>query len=225
MKINTLTENQNFKWNKTTHLEMSMLAMKECNVDDITKRQIARYSQMPDFDKLERGFHHNTHFFYPHSKKKSFGPGQEKFNAFSQFKEHLLRAMDAKDKNEFLKYLGYALHYLQDMSVPMHTEQEGLLKKILKYKLHKNFERGEKYGAASKHNELTQNYKYESVDHGSVLGLFIDTADFSQQPQFKVTRFNKGKWPYIQQMCFNRGVNSSKVFIEKILAARETITP
>ena len=41
------------------------------------------------YKRQELGYHNNTHFFFPNSKKKSFGPDSDKLNAFSQFKEHL----------------------------------------------------------------------------------------------------------------------------------------
>ena len=55
MQINTSGGQTNFKWNKTTHLEMTMLALQNSSIDDITKRQVARYAQMPDFAKTELG--------------------------------------------------------------------------------------------------------------------------------------------------------------------------
>ena len=82
---------------------MTMLALQNSSIDDITKRQVARYAQMPDFAKTELGYHNNTHFFFPNSKKKSFGPDSDKLNAFSQFKEHLQQAMLSEAKEEVLK--------------------------------------------------------------------------------------------------------------------------
>ncbi len=220
MQINTSGGQTNFKWNKTTHLEMTMLALQNSSIDDITKRQVARYAQMPDFAKTELGYHNNTHFFFPNSKKKSFGPDSDKLNAFSQFKEHLQQAMLSEAKEEVLKKLGYALHYLQDMSVPLHTEPGGLIHKILKYKLHGNFERGKKYGATAHLDILTQNFKAEDLEYSSILDLFTKTAEYSQNPEFKVKRFNKKNWISIQQACFNRGVNASREFLEKVLAVK-----
>ena len=123
-------------------------------------------------------------------------------------------------KEEVLKKLGYALHYLQDMSVPLHTEPGGLIHKILKYKLHGNFERGKKYGATAHLDILTQNFKAEDLEYSSILDLFTKTAEYSQNPEFKVKRFNKKNWISIQQACFNRGVNASREFLEKVLAVK-----
>lgn len=223
MKINTQAEPINFGWNKTTHLEMTMLALKDSKIDNITRRQIARYSQMPDFDTLEHGFHNNTHFFYPYSKKKSFGLNSEKFNAFNQFKEHFLAAMQINNQEQILKHIGYAMHYLQDMTVPMHTEQGGFLSKILRYKVHKNFERGEKYGASANTSTLIQNYEYEKLETVSPIDLFKETAEFSQNPKFRVKNSNKKDWLKIQQACFNRGVNVTREFLERVIIGQKSL--
>ena len=108
MKINQLRENPNFKWNRTTHLEMTMLALEDSKLDNITKRQIARYSQMPDFIKSELGFYNNSHFYFPNSKEKSFGICSEKFNAYNQFIEHLTHSISSKEDEVFFKFLGFA---------------------------------------------------------------------------------------------------------------------
>ena len=103
---------------------------------------------------------------------------------------------------------------------PLHTEPGGLIHKILKYKLHGNFERGKKYGATAHLDILTQNFKAEDLEYSSILDLFTKTAEYSQNPEFKVKRFNKKNWISIQQACFNRGVNASREFLEKVLAVK-----
>ncbi len=223
MQIDTLNNSMNFGWNKTTHLEMTMLALKDCNIDNKTKRQIARYTQMPDFAKSELGYHSNTHFYFPNSKKKSFGQNSNQLNAYNQFKEHLVSSIMSKDNTKFLRHAGFAIHYLQDMTVPLHTEKGGLLQKILKFNTHKKFEYKSKYSALANSEMLSKNYKYEKIDFTTLLDLFKDTAKFSQNPNFKITNFNKKKWYSIQQECFNRGVNTTREFFEKLLSVRQNI--
>lgn len=223
MQINTETMKPSFGWNKTTHLDMTMLAIKDFNIDEITKRQIARYSQMPDFDKLELGFHNNTHFFFPNSSQKSFGPKANLFNAFNQFQKYMVSAAVEKDNNKFLRYLGYATHYLQDITVPLHTEPGGFLQKIFKCYLHKEFETNSKFGAIGNSKKLIDNYKFEKIESNSLLDLFTTTAEFSQKPELKVKFFNKKEWFNIQQICFNKGVNVSREFIKKILNTNNII--
>lgn len=221
MRVDTVKDQINFGWSKTTHLEMTMLALKDTKISDVTKRQLARYSQMPDFAKSERGYRNNTHFYFPGSKKKSFGKKSDKYNALSQFKEHLTAALFSKEDENFLKHTGYALHYLQDVSVPLHTEKGGIFHKFMKYRVHKDFEKDSKYGAQTNLRVLMENYKFQELNFTTLLDLFKDTALYSQKPEYKVKMSNKKKWYSIQQECFDMGVNTTREFVEKLLSVRK----
>lgn len=212
----------NFKWNVKTHREMTLLALKDSGMGEAVKKKLAVTSQMPDFLKSERGYHNNTHFYFPNSKRKSFGKDSDRLNAYNQFKEHVITALVSKDDDNFLKHAGYALHYLQDMTVPFHTEEGGVLHKILKYSLHKEFECETKFGVVTNHEKLIKNYKSQKVPYTTLLDLFKNTALFSQNPKFRVTNTNKKKWYSIQQECFDMGVNTTREFVEKLLSVRNS---
>lgn len=224
MNIVNPTQQPNFKWNRITHLEMSMLAFKDINISNIEKRQIARYSQMPDLMNRERGFHCNTHFFFPKGKNKSFGFGANKYNnALAMFKNHLQTAMITDKKEEFLKHAGYAIHFLQDVSMPLHTEQGGYFQKFCGFLKHRNFERGKTYGATKNLKILKSGYNKEDIPHNSLIDLFYETALFSQRPEFKVFNNKKSDWINIQHHCFNKGTNATRIFMEKILKCKPNI--
>ncbi len=223
MHVNSTDQHINFGWSKTTHLEITMLALRDYSIDNIKKRQLARYSQMPDFDRTEIGYLNNMHFYFPNSLKKSFGRNSDKFNAYDQFKEHLTAALQCCDNDGFLKHAGYALHYLQDVSVPLHTEKGGILHKVMKYNLHKEFERNSKYGVQSNLKKLKNNYQYSRLSFTTLLDLFKNTAEFSQNPEFKITGMNKKKWYSIQQRCFDIGVNTTREFFGKLLSVKSYI--
>ena len=224
MNIVNPTQQPNFKWNRTTHLEMTMLALEKSNLNNKTKRQIARYSQMPDLTSKERGFHCNSHFFFPLKTKKSFGFGANNYNnALAMYKEHFQSAMLAKTEKELLKHIGYALHFLQDVSMPLHTESGGFLHKAFNFFKHRNFEKGKVYGATNNLKILKENYQPENIRHSSIVDLFYETAIFSQQPEFKVYNTNKSNWINIQKACFNKGTNATRIFVEKILNCKTNI--
>lgn len=213
----------NFGWNKTTHLEMTMLALRDLKISNIKKRQFARYSQMPDFARSELGYRYNTHFYFPNSNKKSFGSDVEKNNAYFQYKEHLMTALQSDDSDVFMKHAGYALHYLQDVTVPLHTEKGGIFHKILKFGVHYSFERKTKYGTLSNMEKLIKNHKFQKINFTTLLDLFKDTAEFSQAPHLKISMFNKKKWYSIQQECFDMGVNTTREFFEKLLSVKNNV--
>ena len=213
MDVNAIGKTS-FGWNRTTHLEMTMLALKDIDMEPKDKRQLARFSQMPDFIKSELGFHNDTHFFFPDSNRSSFGFNRKE-NAFFQYKKHIVNAMSPLNKEDFLRNTGYALHYLQDVSMPMHTERSGLLAKIRDYYLHKNFEAGKKLGATAHIEELKTGSIPNRIETQSVRRIFLDTARYSSQ--FKVSRFNKKDWLKIQQDCFNLGVDATRAFVTSII--------
>ena len=82
MQIQSINR-QSFGWNTQTHIGMTLLALRDSGLEPEDMKQLAKYSVMPDFVKSEEGYHHNTHFFYPYGKDKSFGRGgNEGNNAF-----------------------------------------------------------------------------------------------------------------------------------------------
>ncbi len=221
MQINPTTSQPNFKWNRKTHLEMTMLALKDCNILPSQKRQVGRYSQMPDFCKQELGFHCNTHFYFPNSKNKSYGLNIEKNNALQMFKDHFEAAIFCKKETHFLQHAGYAIHYLQDVTVPLHTKANNFIGKFLKYRIHREFERGEKFGANLHLAEFKQEYQPKTINFTTLVDLFKDTADFSQNPELQVNSSNKKEWKNIQQICFNRGVDATTLLFNKLLMLRK----
>ncbi len=204
-----------FKWNKTTHLNMTLLALRDSGLSPSDVRQLARFSQMPDFIKEELGRCNNAHFYFPTKKKPGYFLGASgQNNALSRYLSHISKALNSVDKETFYRYVGYAMHYIQDVSMPMHTEAGSIIQKIRDYYLHSNFEQGEKYGATPRLKELEEGYKPEKLSFTSLSELFRSTALFSSDPRFKVSRFNKKKWKHIQQECFNRGVNATAALFD-----------
>ena len=204
-----------FGWSKQTHSLITKKALDSNNhLNAEEKELLASFTVQPDDIKTEKGYHNNTHFYFPYGKTKSFGKEPEENNALKKFIEHYRQAFKTEGRKDFLKEVAYALHFLQDAGTPVHTEESNFLKKIRDFYLHKNFERGEKYGAASRHNQLLAGYQPQKIDFLKLDNLFIDTAKFSAQAKYRVSRFNKSKWANIQQECFNYGVSASKEFID-----------
>lgn len=191
-------------------------------------------TMLPDLLKKETGFMTNSHFYFlPEGslKTESFGKEVKTNNALVSYLNHLTKADDAMNTGVFPQESGMALHYLQDMTVPMHTQRANIpifkhfpfLGKIVDFFLHKNFETGKKLGILSKQEELARNYKpdfdklRESLPDGfSSKDLFMSNVEFSSQPQLQVERSNKKDWPKIQQEIFNRAVDSTVLALEKI---------
>lgn len=196
--------------------------------------EISDSTMLPDLLKKETGFVTNSHFYFlPEGslKTESFGKDVKTNNALVSYLNHLTKAEASINTGMFAQESGMALHYLQDMTVPMHTQRANipLFKhfpfpgKIVDFFLHKNFESGKKLGILSKQEKLAQNYKpdfdklRESLpDEFSSKDLFMSNVEFSSQPQLQVKRSNKKDWQKIQQEIFNRAVDSTVLALEKI---------
>jgi len=210
-----VSNQQSFGWSKQSHIKMTLKALeKNSRLDNAEKFMLASFSKIPDEINTEKGYYNNAHFFFPCSKEKSFGKKSEKNNALAKFIEHYKNAFKQDNRKDFLYETGCALHFLQDANTPVHTEKGTLFSKIRDYYLHRNFERGKTYGAESKLDKFVHNYKPKKIDFLKLDDLFINTARFSAQTKFRVSRFNKSKWESIQQECFNYGISATKEFID-----------
>lgn len=219
MKISMCT-GPSFGWNIKTHNAETLQAVKDNNLlSDTEKRMMGRFSQMPDLIKEELEDMNSAHFYDVLSEDPSFGTKNDlKNNALSKFLVHTNKALEhTADRDEFLKEVGFAAHYLQDAATPPHTEHGNYLEKLLKIPLHTQFERGKVHGASSKLDELTKNYVYERLPFSNLTTLFHNTALFSVQPENKVTYTNVKKWGEIQQNCFNRAVNATKTYFDYMM--------
>ena len=230
MEIN-YRNNLTFGWNIKTHLAITEKAAQDNSaLSKVEKRMLARFSQMPDKDPKEIVDFVSPHFYDALHTDPSFGTlNDAKNNAMSRFLHHTSEALKQNDRDAFLRETGYAVHYLQDVSTPPHTEHGNYFQKLFRIPMHKKFEKGKKSGASSRLDILLDNYKFEDLSPSSNLPsgkkemlsslerLLHNTALFTVQKENVVKYTNLKKWPMIQQRCFDRGVNVTKVFLDMIL--------
>lgn len=212
----------NFGWNIRTHLAITEEALKDSpNLPKNLQRYVARASELPDLDRCELADMNSAHFYDVLNEDPSYGTvNDKKNNAKSKFLFHTRKAKQAAKKNNleaFLRSIGYAAHYLQDGGTPPHTEHGNYLHKLFRIPMHTDFERGKKRGASSRLDILKKNYEYERLPFSTLEMLFHNTALYTIQPENHVNYLNKRKWSEIQQRCFNRCVNVSKMYFEYIL--------
>lgn len=218
MNINPVGGPQ-FGWNIRTHLVATEKAVENSKLlDKAEKRMLGRFSQMPDLIKEELSDMNSAHFYDVLNKDPSFGTVNDDVNnAFSKFLSYTRKAMQEKDREMFLRDIGFAAHYLQDASTPPHTEHGNYLHKLYRLPMHIMFERGKKYGASNRLDELTKAYSYENLPFTNFETLFHNTALFSVQSENKVGYNNMKDWFDIQKRCFNRSVNVTKTYMEQML--------
>lgn len=219
MNINSVTS-PSFGWNIKTHLIETEQALKHNNmVSEQEKRMLGRFSQMPDLIKESTQDMNSAHFYdVLNPKDPSFGTKNDEINnAMSRFLKHTENALKQTDRDEFLREIGYATHYLQDAATPPHVENGNYLHKLYRLPLHYMFEKGRKRGACNKTDELLKNYKPQEISFNSLEQLFHNTALFAVQKENQVNYNNLKKWFGIQQRCFNRSIDATKVYLEHML--------
>ena len=208
-----------FGWNIRTHLAATEHAVKDNdNLSSTEKRMLARCSQMPDLDQREVVDMISPHFYDVLHEDPSFGTKNDaRNNAMSRFLHFTKKAQKETNRENFLRQLGYAVHYLQDAATPPHTEHGNYFHKLFRIPMHTMFERGKCIGASSRLDILSQNFTKEDLPFSTLKMLFHNNALFSVQPENHVNYFNISKWPAIQQRCYDRSVNSTRVFLDYML--------
>ena len=191
-------------------------------INEKFEQRISESAMLPDLLKSERGFFTNRHFYFsnkPFDRENSFGFNTEDNNAFSAFFEHCRNANPQKTDKSLPVEIGMMLHYLQDMTVPMHTRQQSLLGKALDCRMHKDFENQ----IFEHQDELIKNYKpnftelSKDMNENIYYKIFRSNCDFSQRPEIQVKRTNKEEWNNIQQEIFNRAIDSTVIALKTIV--------
>ncbi|MBR6126737.1 hypothetical protein IKQ21_03545 [bacterium] len=205
------------------HRQMTLLALKDNNVlTDIEKNMVSQFVKEPDLIRGELEDFNAGHFYDALSEDPSFGrKNDDKNNALSKFLYHngeSEKAVMAGNRELALREAGFAAHYLQDAATPPHVEHGNYLHKFFRLFMHKDFERGKKFGASSRLPFLINHYIKEEIPFSNLASLLHNTALYTVQPENHVSYSNKKLWPKIQQRTFNRGVNATKAYFDYVFS-------
>ena len=222
--------NLNFGQTIKVHRQMTLLALNDNNyLTDIEKNMVSQFAKEPDLIRGELEDFNAAHFYDALHADPSYGTRNDaKNNALSKFLYHngeyekaLLKykqTMSEKEKELCLREAGYAAHYLQDVATPPHVEHGNYLHKFFRLPMHKDFEKGKKYGVSSRLPFLINHYVKEDIPFSSLPSLLHNTALYTVQPENHVSYSNKQLWPRIQQRIFNRGVNATKAYLDYVFS-------
>jgi len=207
-----------FGWNIKTHSAITEMALKGTNkLSSLEKSKLSRFSQMPDLIKEEMQDMGSAHFFDVLNKDPSFGTvNDEKNNALSKFLAYTKSAMEQKDREAFLKDVGFAAHYLQDAATPPHTENGNYLHKLYRLPMHILFEKGKNLGTTAKLDELKKSYNPNTVEFSGFEALLRDTAMHSVRKENRVGYDNISRWGEIQQRCVHKGIDVTKAYLQEM---------
>lgn len=220
-----------FGWNIKTHKKITEYAIKnsDLNLKNHHEKILINASKQPDIDETQ--LHSSSHFCFSIPKDLqpkrflSFMDFSGKNNALAKFTKHINKAQKAalKDKkHKALDELGRAVHFLQDMCVPLHTEKGSFLTKFLDSKMHLEYEIGfvdsrtDKLLRPQPVKERDKNQDFKSY----ALNLFKE--NFNLSSEFRIHKNNKSSWGIIAQITMDKAVSSTqqlfKAFDEEFLS-------
>lgn len=212
MKVNdSVNNNVNFGWTCKTHRKITEFALEDFPKLLPAKKMFQDFVQRPDFDEL--GTLGNWHF-YSKSTKSSFVDFNKKSNALARYNEHVKELKEAaKDKNSplFFEHAARALHFLQDMTQPHHTNKGLLFNKIFELRTHLRFEKfvqTRQYDYFEEYVRTTpQNSTFEQIFSNNVHSSLKNAVPFNK---------NSNIWNDIGQNRFNRAVDSTREFMTQL---------
>lgn len=210
IKVNS-NNNINFGWFDGTHKRLTRFALENLPNLKPYKDKLEIFSIKPDFDENRR--FNNLHFFSP-VQKRSFLDFHGKDNACAKYKEHVIKMLSAINKKEidlFIEHAGRALHYLQDMTQPQHTQKGLLFNKILHFRLHLDFEKF----VRENYSDCFIGYEEIPFRNRSFDDLFLENMNLSTKSELP-TRKDTYLWEYIARKGVNQAIASTKEFLTKV---------
>lgn len=156
----------------------------------------------PDYD--ERGCGGNSHFYFKPTlltPRESFLDFAGNQNAFSKYLFHVEDFLSQEQVNTFfLDHASRALHFLQDMSQPQHTQRGNFVKKYVDWSMHRKYEVMELTNVAKYMKDSKSDWAdYKGSDFED---LFMHTVDKSHKIE-PASKSNRSKWDDIAQKSFN----------------------
>lgn len=198
-------DSQNNKINFGHKTLMHAIQVEECIVSfpKLAKHAMdfAHGVKQPDLD--ERGIG-NLHFYFKPTlfkPRESFLDFSGKNNAFSRYLVHSDEFLTEEFASTyFVEHASRALHFLQDMSQPQHTQRGNVIGKSMDLKMHKEFETL----ALSNVVKYMKNYKSDWTDYkgADFEDLFVHTVDKSHEIE-PASKSNRSEWDDIAQKSFN----------------------
>jgi hypothetical protein len=217
--ISKSSSNTNFGWGIKTHKKITKLALENSNLKlkEHHKKMLIRASKQPDIEEIS--FFGSDHFCFaiPKDMKPvrflSFLDFSGNHNALAKFIKHLEKSQKAllsDKKHKALEEIGRAIHFLQDMCVPLHTEKGAFMPKLRDSRMHVDYEEN---FVGTRLGKLISPQKVSETDNSQdfktfALSLFKENFDFSSK--YKISKKNKNAWEPIAQETMNQAVGSTQ---------------
>ena len=210
MKLNTKTRNNNFGWHIKTHAQLTEKAISNFPKLLPYRRWFSIGSQVPDFalkqtsfiDKTAHNFHGNIDEYDTMDAMEFFQKLYGDALLFLNFRNNGYAAYKA----------GQALHFLQDMGVPLHTQKKHM--NFFNIFSHVKYE-----GIAKKHpefiDELVLNREKLPPQPSSIsfTDRFFDAYEKSANMPHPFDKENRGNWNSSIREALNNSYHSTCEFL------------
>lgn len=137
-----------FAFDKYTHEYVTKVATSELKkinynssasfFDQNSEKILFEYSTRPDIDENDGAF--QWHFYNPATEKNFKG---KDISAVTKFEEHYnnsIRYYKENNKEMSLQEIARALHFLEDLNTPVHTNAQSFTDAIIQFVMHSKFE-------------------------------------------------------------------------------------
>lgn len=216
MRINS-DEKRNFGWTIKTHANLSKLALEK--FPQLTKyaNNIIAGSQYPSVAMHNYYFiNPRGHYFY--GKEDVFL--NKNCSALSNYLDYCTRAcfkLKFKDTDSVAAQSGIALHFLQDIANPIHTQNKN--KGIINYFRHYLFEKkAEKFS-----NNLSDFIVENDVKNTIPSAVFDDTYKKSSSMNHPFDKENMNNWDDTIKESLQLAYDSTCKFLEEVTQLLKTV--
>lgn len=207
---NRVGNETSFGWFYGTHKRVTMLALKDFprlqKYEEIFKEFVIR----PDFN--ETGPFSSWHFYCPKTKKGSFLDITGTWNAYARYKLHverMLLAVENRNTYRIVKHAGKALHFLQDMTQPHHTQEGAFHNKFWHSQTHFRFEQFVK----ENQDGFLKGIQFDSPTPNDFEDLFIKNVEFSSQLCIPVKGNQNIDWEWVGKAGVVQAAKSTRIFL------------
>ena len=219
MRVNSIENKTSFGWRFKTHEKITSLVLEDFPKLAEHKETLMASVIKPDFD--ERGFKGNNHFYYPREvlrPRESFLDIFGQNNAAARYAVHMyeFNRLINKNNDKAMEHAGRALHFLQDVTQPQHTERGTVFKKWRDLRIHKEFEN---FVQNNQDRIITQVLEeipkrgdwYKQYGYGERDELFNLQVSASMEIM-PANKKNRLFWEYIAQFGLTNAVDATKAF-------------
>lgn len=107
--------------------------------DERSIAQLHEFCTRPDEDEIEGAF--KVHFYNPATEKNFNGEDDSALNRYKVHYNNALNLLKKKEKDQAISELGRAIHFLEDMNTPVHTNNQSFIDSTIDVFLHTSFEK------------------------------------------------------------------------------------